>query len=329
MASFLLNPSAEKAEAFSFVESILKDKKASAQSIQFDNSQTIGLLRAPLNPNPDVFAVGGGDITIVGDVALLSESGPEGTLADIEHVQPESNKISVYVVRNGDTISQIARMFNVSTNTIVWSNDITKGSFITPGQTLVILPISGVQHKVVRGDTVATIAKKYAGNVKEILKYNSLEEGASLSVGDTITVPDGEIEAPKYVATTQASLARGTSGPEYSGYYMRPISGGQKSQGLHGYNGVDLATYTGAPIFAAASGRVIISKSSGWNGGYGLYVVVEHQNGTQTLYAHASQTIVSVGQQVVQGQVIAYVGNTGKSTGSHIHFEIRGARNPF
>jgi len=110
---------------------------------------------------------------------------------------------------------------------------------------------------------------------------------------------------------------------------MRPISGGQKSQGLHGYNGVDLDTYGGAPIFAAANGKVIISKSSGWNGGYGKYVVISHGNGTQTLYAHNSQNIVYPGQNVVKGQVIGYIGSTGRSTGSHLHFEVRGAQNPF
>jgi murein DD-endopeptidase MepM/ murein hydrolase activator NlpD len=103
----------------------------------------------------------------------------------------------------------------------------------------------------------------------------------------------------------------------------------RKSQGIHGYNGVDLAAPTGTQVLAAASGQVLISRFGGWNGGYGNYIVIKHSNGTQTLYAHNSANYVSVGQWVSQGDVIGLVGNTGKSTGSHLHFEVRGAKNPF
>jgi murein DD-endopeptidase MepM/ murein hydrolase activator NlpD len=102
-----------------------------------------------------------------------------------------------------------------------------------------------------------------------------------------------------------------------------------RTQGIHGYNGVDLAAGVGTPILAAAGGEVIVAKGSGWNGGYGNYVVIKHPNGTQTLYAHMSSTAISSGAQVSGGEVIGYVGNTGRSTGSHLHFEVRGAKNPF
>jgi murein DD-endopeptidase MepM/ murein hydrolase activator NlpD len=120
--------------------------------------------------------------------------------------------------------------------------------------------------------------------------------------------------------------------PVYDGYYMRPIIGGVKTQGVHGHNGVDLASSYGAKIYASADGEVLISKNSGWNGGYGSYIVLKHGNGTQTLYGHLSGTAVSAGDTVKQGQVIGYMGNSGQVTGHtgiHLHFEIRGARNPF
>ena len=110
---------------------------------------------------------------------------------------------------------------------------------------------------------------------------------------------------------------------------MRPIIGGRRTQGLHGYNGVDLGVSYGSPIYAAAPGTVIISRNGGWNGGYGKYIVVSHPNGTQTLYAHNSDNVVFAGANVIRGQVIGFVGSTGKSTGPHLHFEVRGARNPF
>jgi murein DD-endopeptidase MepM/ murein hydrolase activator NlpD len=315
------------AGVFSFVSELLSSKNvSSAQIANIYNSQTIPALRAALNidPNP---SKGGGDITIVDDKALLSEIGPSGTLAEIEERPASSNQISIYVVREGDSLSQIAKMFSVSTNTIVWANDIKRGSFISPGQTLVILPITGIRHAVVKGETVKSIAKKYAGNYEEILQYNNLTLESMISIGDIIIVPDGEIATQEY--TNSSVIAKREGNPTYSGYYILPLTAGRRSQGLHGYNGVDYAAPSGTPILASATGDVIISKSSGWNGGYGKYIVIKHDNGTQTLYAHNSSNIVYSGQHVVQGQVIGYVGSTGRSTGAHVHFEIRGAENPF
>lgn len=305
-----------------FTSLFLEEAEAEAVSAPL-NSQNVALLAAALNPDPNP-AKGGGDITVVGGSALLSETGPEGTLADIEENQ--SANISIYVVREGDTLGSIAKMFGVTTNTVAWANDISRG-LIRPGQTLVILPISGVRHTVGKGDTVQSIAKKYKADVTEIIQYNHLTAGAALAVGDVVLVPDGEIPAPP--AAGRTAVLRGAGGPIYEGYYLRPIIGGRRTQGLHGYNGVDLATYLGAPILASAAGDVIISRSSSWNGGYGNYIVIAHGNGTQTLYAHNSQNIVTVGQRVSRGQIIGYVGSTGRSTGSHLHFEVRGARNPF
>ncbi len=290
------------------------------------NSQNIGLLSAAINPNPN-FAKGGGDITVVGGTALLSETGPEGTLANIEENQ--SSTISVYVVREGDTLGDIAKMFGVTTNTIAWANEITRGA-IRPGQTLIILPISGVRHLVAKNETIQSIAKKYKADVTEIAQYNHLSENAKLAIGDVVLVPEGEIAPPPSVgATGRPAKLRGNNGPDLEGYYLRPLIGGRKSQGLHGYNGIDLASYLGAPILAAAAGEVIIAKGAGWNGGYGNYIVIAHPNGTQTLYGHLSALAVTSGKSVTRGEIIGYLGNTGRSTGPHLHFEVRGAKNPF
>jgi murein DD-endopeptidase MepM/ murein hydrolase activator NlpD len=110
---------------------------------------------------------------------------------------------------------------------------------------------------------------------------------------------------------------------------MRPVAGGKKTQGIHGYNGIDIGAPVGTPIYASADGEVIISRSGGWNGGYGNYVVIRHSNGTQTLYSHNSKNAVAVGDTVKQGDIIGFIGATGKATGPHLHFEIRGAKNPF
>ncbi len=312
----------------SFIERIIERvsvEKAEGSTLPRANFQTMPLLRAAahIDPNP---SKGGGEVIIVDGNSLLPESGPSGTAADIEEY-PQGSQISLYVVRSGDSLSSIAKLFDVSVNTIIWANDLKRGSFIQPGQTLVILPITGVKHIVSKGDTVEKIAKKYKAHTDDIISYNNLIEGAPLAVGSELLVPDGEIPAPVYQST--GALVRGSSGPEYAGYYLRPIVGGIRSQGLHGYNGIDIAASMGTPILASAPGEVIIVRSSGWNGGYGRYVVISHANGTQTLYAHNSENIVVPGQRVVQGQIIGYIGNSGKSTGPHVHFEIRGAKNPF
>jgi murein DD-endopeptidase MepM/ murein hydrolase activator NlpD len=283
------------------------------------------ILRAAINTNPNPVS-GGADITIVGGMALLPENGPTGGLSENINDHPISDQISIYIVRDGDTLSTIAKMFGVSVNTIRWSNDIA-GSTIKPGQTLIILPVSGVRHTVKKGDTLSKIAKLYKADIEDIERYNNISESSSLAVGEVVIVPDGEI-APATSSKPGSQVKIVGSTKTYEGYYMRPVNG-KKTQGIHGYNGIDIGAPVGTPVFASASGKVIISRSGGWNGGYGTYVVIQHSNGTQTLYAHNSQNIVFEGGEVVQGQVIGYVGRTGKATGPHLHFEIRGAKNPF
>ena len=293
-----------------------------------DNSQNMQLLQAATSPNPD-YAKGGVDIAIVDDSALLPDTGPIGTQADITE-DSSNGQISIYVVHQGDSLGAIAKMFGVSVNTIVWANNIQNGS-ISPGQKLIILPVSGIQYVVKKGDTVASIAKKYKADVGEILTFNGLSVDAVLAAGDTIIIPDGEL-APVPTSKPSSTGARGIAGvPEYSGYYIRPISTseGRKTQGLHGYNGIDIGAALGTPIRAAAAGTIIIARSSGWNGGYGQYIVIKHGNGTQTLYSHMNAVAASEGMSVVQGQIIGFVGSTGRSTGPHLHFEVRGAKNSF
>lgn len=292
--------------------------------------QTLTLQEPPkssrLNFLPDTL------LSVVEGKALLSEMGPKGTIADIEEHDPDT-RISLYVVREGDTLQTIASLFKVTVNTIKWANNIS--GVIRPGDSLLILPISGVKHTVVKGDTLSKIALKYKADEQDISDFNGIPASSELQVGTVILVPEGEIPAPvapKSLPTNYAknptSKVRGAGGPSYPGYYLRPVSGA-KTQGLHGYNGVDFGAPIGTGVKAAASGVVIASKVDGWNGGYGGMVIISHPNGTQTLYSHLSATLVRPGQNVDRGQYIGLSGNTGKSTGPHLHFEIRGAKNPF
>ncbi len=295
------------------------------------NSQTMELLEAVRNSDPSPNSEKT-SVTIVNDSALLTNAAPDQIIE--KGIVPTGDQISVYVVRKGDTLSAIAKMFGVSPNTILWANDIPKRGGIEIGQKLVILPVSGIQHVVKKGDTVSKIASLYKADASEIFETNGLEDGNSLTVGDTIIVPNGvEVEAPsinpiKTIKKAIDSLVDGSSAVSADGYFVRPTAG-WKTQGIHGHNGVDFHASKGTAVVAAAAGTVIISRSSGWNGGYGQYVVIKHANGTQTLYAHLSGNTVSEGQEVYQGQLIGYSGATGKSFGPHLHFEVRGGRNPF
>lgn len=285
----------------------------------------IPLLAAIQNPNPSA-ARGGAEILVEED-ALVS-TGPVGE-DEIAEMRSSAGEIRVYTVREGDSLSQIAEMFDVTTNTIMWANDISKASSIQPGDTLVILPIAGVRHIVKSGDTISSIAKKYEGEVDDILEYNQLASASELSVGDTLIIPGGAMHTSVSTKSTSYATPVSVSGSGSSSGFSHPAPGSVKTQGVHGYNAVDLASGYGASIRAAAAGEVIVSKSSGWNGGYGQYIVIKHSDGTQTLYAHLSSNAVGVGQWVSQGQYIGGMGSTGKSTGVHLHFEVRGARNPF
>jgi len=284
--------------------------------------------------NADPNASAASELPTSGGGALVAYSGPDGTPGDTI-VTPASDRISVYVVRPGDTLSEIGAMFGVSVNTIVWANNLGSARDVHPGDTLIILPVSGVERRVARGDTLATLAKKYNADSTEIAEYNGLNASATLVVGSTIIIPGGEIVvAPRVRAPGTTRVVKepylGGSGAATSGYYANPVPGGRITQGLHGWNGIDIGAARGTPIHAAADGVIVVARNNGgWNGGYGNYVVVAHDNGTQTLYSHMTYAIVSPGQAVSARQIIGYVGTTGLATGPHLHFEVRGAANPF
>ncbi len=327
IALLLAVPLLAHAGLFSAISGIFEEKVEASEVKDAPSAQSVTLLKAATNidPNP---SKGGGDILVDEDGALVPEQSPEGLASDAS-VLTTSGEISVYVVRPGDSLSQIAEMFGVSANTILWANDIKSANLIQPGDSLVILPVSGVRHVVKSGDTIESIAEKYKGNIDDIIGYNGLSSEVALRAGQTVVIPGGEV-ANAVTKTAAKTTSRATGSASSGGTsFSHPVPGAVRTQGIHGYNGVDLGAPNGTTVRAAAGGEVIISKASGWNGGYGNYVVIKHANGTQTLYAHLSINSVGAGAYVEQGETIGAVGSTGRSTGSHLHFEVRGDANPF
>ncbi|MDI9355307.1 MAG: LysM peptidoglycan-binding domain-containing M23 family metallopeptidase [Cyanobium sp. MAG06] len=213
-----------------------------------------------------------------------------------------------------------------------------KSKTVKTGELLLILPISGVQHTVKKGETIQSIAKKYNADIYEILEFNYINDDKDIKVGEDIIIPNAEIKSDTQKNKTNVVVKSYIDGRtplktkyynNILNYFLRPVNSGIKTQGLHGRNAIDIGVPVGTPIVASADGTILLARNFGYNGGYGVYVIISHPNGTQTLYGHMSSLIVSTGQYVKQGQIIGYSGNSGRSTGPHLHFEIIGAYNPF
>ncbi len=235
----------------------------------------------------------------------------------------------IYTVEDGDTVAGIAAKFNVSSNTVLWANGLVKNDVIKVGDHLTILPTTGVLHTVASGDTLSAIAKKYEVEEAEISDFNGLSNSDKLSIGRKLIIPDGYIapQRPPVVdeTTDSSQLAEEQPAPlavehDASGFIW-PTTTKHISQYFRwGHTGVDIDNRSLPPIYAAEAGTV---EFAGRLGGYGNLVVVNHGAGLQTYYAHASAFYVEKGETVEKGQAIAKVGSTGRSTGPHLHFEIR------
>ncbi len=234
--------------------------------------------------------------------------------------------VITYTVQAGDTVFDIARRFGITPETIMWSNPELEDNpdWLPVGMEIVILPVSGVYHTVKAGDTVEKLAKEYKVDPSAIINFplNNLKPPYELTPGQKIIVPGGEKPyKPKvvrhYTGPIPEGAARGT------GRFAWPIDGPlyitQYFWRLH--RAIDIGVPEGTPVYAADSGFVVYA---GWNDqGYGKLVIIDHRNGFMTYYAHLSVVKVNVGMSVHKGQIIGLSGNTGKSTGPHLHFEIR------
>lgn len=270
------------------------------------------------------------DVNIVSDTALLPAASPAGVSPDgsIGGGEVDFEETSIYVVHKGDTLAAVAKMFEVSEDTILSANDLPRGSALKEGEVLRILPFSGVEHTVVKGDTLQGLAKAHNISIDDIINSNiDLDSSSQLALGDRIIIPGGSLlSKPKPKSSIAGS---GGAGKPVSGYYIYPLTPGvgRKTQGQHDRYAVDIGTPLGTAVRASAGGTVIFAKN-GWNGGYGNVIFIKHPNGTETRYAHLTSLNVSAGAKVSQGQTIGRSGSTGRSTGPHLHFEVRGARNP-
>lgn len=241
-------------------------------------------------------------------------------------------EVTTHAVEEGETLSSIAQKYGLRVETVLWENNITEKTKLKPGQELKILPVDGVRHKVARGETIYSVAKKYGldeTQAQAIVNYPFNEflndETFELATGQFLVVPDGVKPDPvtkQAPSSSFASVLTPNAGTVTATNSFVWPAAGRITQGYRFYHkAIDIANSSGGPILAADSGTVV---AAGWDGsGYGNRVMIDHGNGFITLYAHMSVLQVQAGQTVSRGSQIGVMGNSGRSTGTHLHFEIR------
>ena len=265
---------------------------------------------------------------------VSSETPTSGSVKQSSSVT-KREAVTDYTVQEGDTIGSIAEDFDLSITTILWANNLSVRSIIRPGDTLTILPVDGIVHTVKNGDTLSKIAKTYSVESNEIVGFNMLADANDLVIGEALLIPGGEKLAP--TPTSRVASVSNLFTSEQTTKTRSPLAGSANMiwpsdlgrintyfgqwyiYGRHW--GLDVDCNTNNTNYAAADGIV---TTAGWNsGGYGYLVVIDHGNGLITYYGHHAKLYVQKGQSVSQGDPIGLCGTTGRSTGNHLHFEVR------
>lgn len=260
---------------------------------------------------------------IMGGNAVLAIPDPDVT--ETKGEGHTSRRITTYTVQEGDTLDDIAKRHKITLNSVLWANNLRPSDTLTVGDVLTIPPMSGVIHKVKSGDTVERLADLYGVRGIEIAKYNGLEDSNELHVDQILFIPDGAKPAPaspRIVPRSQVAVTEPAPpgvGPGGAAW-LWPTTTRHIAQGFRAYHtGVDLDNkYERA--FATRAGKATFV---GWLGGYGNLVILDHGDGFTTYYAHLSKFYVTKDQSVAKGDVVGQVGSTGRSSGPHLHFEIR------
>ncbi len=268
---------------------------------------------------------------------ILSRNPETQTIAP---TRPRSEPVD-YEVELGDAVFSIAQKYNISPETLLWSNyDVLKDDphTLSVGQVLRIPPTNGILYEWEEGDTIEQVAADFRANVDDILNWsgNDLDlTNPEVEMGEIVMIPGGEREFQQWVVPTYAVGRSGTNaslpggcevtgaGLYGGGFFIWPTANQYLSGNdfWSGHLAIDIATPIGMPVYAADSGVVVFA---GWDSnGYGNVVMIDHQNGYHTLYAHLSSLGTSCGSNIVQGSVLGYAGSTGNSTGPHLHFEVR------
>lgn len=260
------------------------------------------------------------------DRGFFADSNAVSRLADAHTTLPVRTRreIEVYTVQAGDTVQGIAAYYGLEPETLMWSNPAIEDTpdLLKIGQEVVILPIDGVYHEVKEGDTLSGIAQKYkveTAAITEAAWNNLTPPDFNLMPGMKLIVKGGAKPlVTKVVSSYSGSIPSGAAG---TGQFRWPVMGRITQDYWSGHRAIDIAVPTNSPVYASDGGYV---SFVGWTDvGYGYLVRIDHGNGFETWYGHNTSFAVTLGESVTRGQVIAYSGSTGYSTGPHVHFEVR------
>lgn len=230
----------------------------------------------------------------------------------------------LYSIEKGDTLSEIARNYNVSLQSLMLTNNMNEGTVLEIGDTLRIPISQGAVHVVASGDTMSNLAERYQVSIDALIEANPDKDPGYLNIGDCLQIPTEGILNAQSIYEPSRGISLGTMSWPIVGTITSNF--GWRKNKYH--YGMDIASDLGDPIYAAAAGKV---SFVGFQSGYGRTVIIDHPNGIQTLYAHTQKVYPKKGEYVTTGQVIALIGMTGRTTGPHVHFEVRvynKARNP-
>ncbi len=280
---------------------------------------------------------------LLAPIQVPLEEGELSAAAFPEEVEPEPPEppFFIYTVQEGDTVGSLAAQFGISSQSILWNNlDLENGDFLSVGQRLRIPTSEGIVYEVRLGDTLGDLAGYFGVDVQDILDFpaNGLSDVDDIVENQTIFVPNGTLPAPAYSEPAVEEEAPAPDDepsdlpasppvverPSSATGFIWPVVGRISSyMGPSHPLGIDIDQFNspGAPVAAAAAGTVTFAGGNACCS-YGLYVVIDHGNGFETLYAHLDPIAVVQGQQVAQGEVIGYVGLTGYTTGYHLHLEV-------
>ena len=255
------------------------------------------------------------------NIALFQAPVPHTVIAERDRMQ-----VITYTVQVNDNVFAIAQGFGLKPETIVWANPEleSRPDMLRVGQKLLVPPVDGIFYTVQSGDTVEKIAKTYETTAEKIVGFemNGLAEPYTLTPGQQIMLPDGRKKPPSfetiYPMTYVGKPPKGA--PTGSGRFAWPTQGVLTQRFWSGHAGIDIANRTGTPVVAADAGYVVLAGRDTW--GYGNQVLIDHGNGYLTRYAHLDTILVKAGDKVSKNQKIGTMGNTGRSTGPHLHFEI-------
>jgi murein DD-endopeptidase MepM/ murein hydrolase activator NlpD len=264
--------------------------------------------------------------TLIGEGSLLYDlfvvEGFRGTagisVSEVDHqgYSVPTLRIRAYVVKKGDSLFSIAKRFNVSIDTLISTNQMKDASILQIGTVLKVPNMNGIYYRVKKGDSLSSITSRYGVEMNKLVDVNELDSSI-IYADQRLFVPGARLsdwERAEALGTLFKYPARGRISSTM-GFRIDPFT---KKRAFHA--GIDISNRVGMPIYASQSGKVIFT---GYKGNYGKTVILSHQQGYTTLYGHLDEILVKKGQTVRQGTKIGTLGNTGRSTGPHLHFEIR------